>query len=43
MTYLIVTGITLKSGRRLEPGEVYNGKLPKWVVEQGHAVKEDDK
>lgn len=42
MTYQIVRGITLKNGRRLEPGDTYRGKLPKWVVDQGHAVREQD-
>lgn len=40
-TYRIKTGMNLKGGRRLEPGDTYTGRLPKWVVDQGHAVKDD--
>lgn len=41
--YKIRTGMNLKNGKRLEPGDTYTGQLPKWVVDQGHAVKVEKK
>jgi hypothetical protein len=33
--YVAVVGLTLKGGDRVEPGDVYPGRPPKWLLEQG--------
>ena len=38
--YVAVVGLSLKNGDRVEPGEPYPGKPPKWLVDQGK-VKRD--
>ena len=37
--YVAVVGLTLKDGSRIEPGEPYPGKPPKWLVEQRKVQK----
>ena len=32
--YLAVVGLTLKDDTRLEPGDLYPGKPPKWLITQ---------
>lgn len=33
--YRAVVGLTLKNGDRVEPGELFPGRPPKWLREQG--------
>jgi hypothetical protein len=33
--YVAIVGLTLKSGDRVERGDVYPGRPPKWLLEQG--------
>lgn len=33
--YVAVVGLTLRNGDRVEPGERYTGRPPKWLLEQG--------
>lgn len=33
--YVAVVGLTLKNGDRVEPGDPYPGRPPKWLLEQG--------
>lgn len=40
--WVAVVGITLADGTRLERGDLYPGRPPKWLVDQGHVVKGDD-
>lgn len=40
--YTVHSGITLKDGTRLEPGERYEGRLPAWLVRQGHATADTE-
>ena len=42
MTWTVHVGLTLKDGTRLEPGDTYDGKLPRWVEKQGMAVRHDN-
>jgi hypothetical protein len=34
-TYVAVVGLTLKNGDRVEPGDPYPGRPPKWLKDQG--------
>ena len=40
--YRAITGLTLKDGSRVEPGEVFPGKPPTWLVEQGKVHPEGE-
>jgi len=33
--YVAVVGLTLRNGDRVEPGQPYPGRPPKWLIEQG--------
>ena len=37
--YEAVVGLTLKDGTRVEPGDDYPGRPPKWLIEQGKVRK----
>lgn len=32
--YVALAGLTLKDGTRVEPGDEFPGKPPKWLIEQ---------
>ncbi len=39
--YRVVVGLTLKNGDRVEPGELFPGKPPKWLVDQRKVERVD--
>ena len=38
-TYIAVVGLTLKNGDRVEPGDVFPGNPPKWLIDQKKVKK----
>ena len=38
--WVATVGLTLKNGKRVEPGEPYPGNPPKWLKDQGKVTTE---